>query len=256
MFTNCDGDDATTGDLYAELDLSFLVDPEPMTPGYLVFKELDGETFRQGLCRRGADRRARTARWPRTPWPHGRRHHPSTRARSSVNVDTTAGERELPADLIRLAQTQERFHLDIPYIGFDDGRDTSLRMRFYVPTGGLPGNPRWRMRMQLLGRADGTLPVLTLTYRILPRPATPKQPPRSRPAIADALPELAAEAVPDHQHHAGDRGRPVHRGPERPRSSTSAAGDTILVTLTGTQPSDGYTGEVGLMRPVGILTVA
>jgi hypothetical protein len=250
VFTNCDGDDATTGDLYAGIDLAFLVDPADNAPGFMAFKTFDAEseTFKRGPVVEGLLAGSGCTLSSTNPAPpvNGVVLHQGS---VTVNVNTSPAEIELPADLIRLAQTQERFHLDIPYIGFDAGRDTNLRMRFYVPPDGLPTNPAMvGIRMQLIGRSAGTLPALTLSYRILPRPVstdglfTP---------VATNLPGLALETVlgiVTALPIGADQYIEVESG-----QITVNAGDTILVTLTRNS-NDGYGGEVGLMRPVGIMT--
>jgi hypothetical protein len=242
VFTNCDGQDATTGDLCADLDLAFLVDTSEMIPGCVVFKELDNETFKQGYVVEGLKQGLGCSLISLSGLvtPDG-----IYQGVVEVTLDTSSGERELPADLIRLAQTQERFHLDIPYIGFDPGRDTSLRMRFYVPTDGIPDSSQVAIRMQLLGRAGATLPSLGLSYRKLQRPPLPPWTPVNLPGLAAEVP-LAI-----------DTAKPVGVDQYIEVQSTDqipvVKGDTILVTLTRLS-TDGYVGEVGLMRPVGVLT--
>jgi hypothetical protein len=237
-FTNCDGDDATTGDLQALIDYTFLVSPDQVD-GSLVFKELDGTTFHRGRVIEGL--RAGpgcelVSTNPKTDSGGTVTHQGVV----EVGFNTSPGERELPADLIRLAQTQERYHLDVPYIGMDAGRDTSLRMRFYVPPDGLPSGPTVRIRMQLLGRATGTLPALQLSYRVLPRPLAATSLPG--PSAERALTVVTTLSVSADQY--------VEVQSE---AFAVATGDTILVQVARVR-DDGYAGEVGLMRPVGILT--
>jgi hypothetical protein len=238
VFTDCDGDPATTGDLLADMDLRFLVGPGPVT-GSLVFKELDGATFYQGLVVEGltAGPGCALSSTNPTPQPGGGTLHQGI---VQVAIDTAPAEQELPVDLIRLAQTEERFYLEIPYIGFDPGVSTSLRMRFYVPPDGLPASPMVALRMQLLGRSAGTLPQLTVTYRILPRPQ-----------VATNLPDMTAEQAMQIVTNV-----PVGANQYIEVQGTAfsvSAGDTILVNLVRSN-NDGYTDEVGLLRPVGILT--
>jgi hypothetical protein len=260
IFTNCDGEDATTGDLCADLDLSFLVDPD-LVAGYTVFKELDGDTFKQGYVVEGLTQGtnctlaiAKDALGnPRgVVLPDG-----TYQGVVQVNAATQAGERELPADLIRLDQTQERYYLEVPYIGFDAGRDTSIRMRFYVPTTGLPGSPTVAVRMQLMGSAGATLPALTLSYRVLHQPQPANPPPASPyPKVPISLPDLSNEK-PLAINTSLAVGSYQYTEVQSAAITGVLAGDTILVTLTrsgGGSGGDGYVGEVGVMRPVGILT--
>jgi hypothetical protein len=253
-FTDCDGKEATTGDLLADLDLAFLVAPG-LVPGYTVFKELNGDTFAEGYVVEGLvpGTNCTLSSTQPTPQPDGSILHQGVVA---VNVAATSGERELPADLIRLDQTQERFYLEIPYIGFDVGYDTSVRMRFYVPTAGLPGGvPQVAVRMQLMGSAAGPLPALTLSYRILPRPQ-PQMPPAPYPTVPANLPGLSGEK-PLVINTVLPVGAYQYTEVQSAAIVGVNAGDTILVTLTRNGnggAGDGYVGEVGLMRPVGILT--
>jgi hypothetical protein len=249
VFTNCDGEDATTGDLEADLDLSFLVSPDPV-PGAMVFKQLHGAVFSQGLVIEGlkAGPGCTLSSTNPTVQPDNSVLHQGT---VQVAIDTAPAEVELPADLIRLAQTDERYYLEIPYIGFDAGRDTSLRMRFYVPPAGLPAGAQVAVRMQLIGRSAGTLPQLTASYRILPRPplvTPPTVPATSTPIPLPDMTHEQALAVATNVPIGANQYVEVNSGPVLVN-----AGDTVLVNLVRSS-NDGYTGEVGLMRPVGVLT--
>jgi hypothetical protein len=248
-FTNCDGAAATTGDLEADLDLTFLVDDTDLVPGFTVFKELDGTTFKQGYAVEGlvAGPSAVLTSQTVSTLPDG--VTPLYQGVVTVDAKLTSGERELPVDLVRLDQTLERYYLEVPYIGFDAGYDTSVRMRFFVPTSGLPaGAVTVAVRMQLLGRAAGTLPALALSYRVLPRPYNPGTglpAAINLPGLNAELPLAIATTVPIGAEQYID----VQSGP----IAGINPGDTILVTLTR-NAGDGYAAEVGLMRPVGVLT--
>jgi hypothetical protein len=255
-FTDCNDADATTGDLYAHLDLEFLVDTENLVTGPIAFKRLDGITFRQGLVVEGlqADANSGCELLSTNPTPQldGSILHQGT---VKISIDTVSGERELPAELIRLAQTEERFYMEIPYIGFDSGRDTSIRMRFNVPAKGIPDTPQVALRMQLIGRGvNGTLPIMTATYRILNQPPlAPTQPAPPAPPVTTPinLPGVVNEQVLTINTHVLINSDQYVQVESVPIPVT--AGDTILVNLVRTS-NDGYPGEVGLMRPAGILT--
>jgi hypothetical protein len=249
-FTNCDGDEAMTGALYAGLNLAFLVDPADDTTGWMAVKAFDAEkeTFERGPVVEGLIQGLNcTLSSPISGFALDNVTK-LFQGQVKIDVNTTTGERELPADLVRLAQTQERYHLDIPYIGFDAGRDTSLRMRFYVPNDS-PDGSMVKVRMQLLGRASAVLPVMTLSYRILPRPPLSSTPPP--PRIPASLPGLTSEMLLNI-----DTNVPIGADQYTEVESDLVAvpaGATFLVTLTRNS-NDNYAGEVGLMRPVGILT--
>ena len=250
-FTNCDGDDATTGDLYAGINLSFLVSPADDAPGWMAFKtfDVDDETFMRGPVVEGLTAGKGCTLVSQTVGLATDGLTPLYQGQVQVNITTSSGEQELPADLIRLAQTDERYYLDIPYIGFDYGRDTSLRMRFYVPTGGLPTNPVVCIRMQLIGRATGTLPAMDMTYRIIPRPVDGTFAP-----LATNLPPMTAEVdLNINTNVAVGVDQYIEVNSDQFSLLPTQTGATILVTLTRSS-SDNYVGEVGIMRPVGILT--
>jgi hypothetical protein len=253
-FTDCDGAEATTGDLYAGLNLAFLVDPADDTAGWMAFKTFDAEneTFERGPVVEGLTQGLNCTLASKTMGLALDGVTPLFQGQVQVNVSTTTGERELPADLIRMAQTDERYYLNVPYIGFDAGRDTSLRMRFYVPTD-LSAGAQVVVRMQLLGRASGTLPNMSMTYLILKRPVTFNPPPAPPTPILQPLPQLTAEqplTINTNVSVGADQYTEVNSAP-----IPVNAGDTILVMLSRSS-ADLYGGEVGLMRPVGILTVA
>jgi hypothetical protein len=64
--------------------------------------------------------------------------------------------------------------MDVPYLGFPQGQDSAVRLRFNVPYVNLPsgGALKIKMRVQLFTRAgttsaNGPIPPLQMTYRVM-----------------------------------------------------------------------------------------
>jgi hypothetical protein len=120
-----------------------------------------------------------------------------------------------------------------------------VRVRFIVPAAGLGLGLQVVLRAQLLGLSTGALPELEVTYRRLPRPAGA---PISLVAV-DVSPALAfASNVAVTANNVVE----IESAP-----FPVAEGDTVLVTMRRRLVgggSDGYLGEVGLLRLSGIVT--
>ena len=151
-------------------------------------------------------------------------------------------EREIAPQIIRLSDVVERLYADVPYLGFPAGQDSSVRMRLNVHSSGLGNNLQMKIRAQLFGRVNGTLPALQLTYRRLLRPTS------------GAIPLATTEATPSPTFASNVALGGTDRVVEVNSSAfTVAEGDTVLVTIR--RPgSDAYSGEVGLLRLSGIIT--
>jgi hypothetical protein len=244
FFRDCDGEPASAGDLYAGIDLSF-VEAEELISGGIAFKTLDGSTFRRGWMVEGIRAGANCRILSTHTAVRGSVAVPYTLHQGEVIIDVLAdrGELALSPQIERLGDAQQRFHLDVPYIGFGADRQSGLRYVFDVPPSGILSAPRFRLRLRLLGRSGGALPALTLTCRRLARPA---------PGVVTALPGPAAEqplAFPS----AGVAVTPDGYVEVESDAVEVAAGDTVLVQLLRAR-GDGYAGEVGVLRSEGIIT--
>lgn len=233
-FTDCDGVQASTGDLFAGLDTEFLID-ENDVDGNLAIKDLSGSKFKRGYMVQGvlSGNSNLTVTGTRTK-VIGEKTYYQGLLEFSVNLDPAA--RDLPTQLVRLDDVKERFYQDVMYLGMPADQESSIRARIKVPGDGLPSTPKVKLRVQILGRVTGTLPVLTVSYRIIPRPS-----------VATALPTTDTALVFNaSQGIATDEYVEVESDP-----FTVAAGDTVLFTIS--RADDGYSGEVGLLDIVGIL---
>lgn len=235
-FSDCNGKEANTGDLFARFVTDFLISDND-TDGNLAFKDLDGNKFKRGYVVQGvlSGNDNLTITGTRTKKIGGKTYHQGL-LEFSVNLDPAA--RDLPVQLVRLDDVKERHYQDVMYLGFPAGQESKIRGKVKVPGAGLPASPKVKFRFQILGRSTGTLPDLTLSYRILPRPST---------ATAVALPTTdTLLAFAPSRSITADRYVEVESA-----SFNVAAGDTVLFTLL--RSSDSYAGEVGVLDVVGVL---
>lgn len=257
--TNCDGLPGTTGDLQLGIDLDMTIVP-PLVDGSLVFKEL-GESlqFKQGRVIEGVVVTDESN--PITViGSHTRPVDPEDEAAGtihqgliSITFNDELVEREISPQITRLNDAVERVYKDILYLGFPIGQVSSIRSRFVVPSTGLATPLVMKIRTQLFGRGSQVVPTLlpemTMTYRIIPRPATPDD---TKPEILIGATFPVADTAP-----VGFYDAEVAVLPDTPievESDTFAinAGDTVLVTLQ--RDVDAYAGEVGLLRMVGVIS--
>lgn len=235
-FFDCDGKPANTGDLFAAFLTDFLISDND-TDGSLAIKELDGNRFKRGYMVQGvlSGNDNLTITSTRTKQIGEKTYHQGL-LEFSVNLDPAA--RDLPTSVVRLDDVKERFYQDVMYLGMPADQESNVRGRVKVPGAGLPASPKVKLRVQLLGRANGTLPALTVSYRVLPRPGS---------GDVEALPTSdAGLTFATGQTVAADEYVEVES-----EAFDVAAGDTVLFTIS--RDDDGYSGEVGLLDMVGVL---
>lgn len=233
-FVDCDGNEATTGDLFARFAEDFLVE-DNTTDGSLVLKELSGNRFKRGPVVEGV--RSTSANLEvsgsRTKEIDGETYQQGLLA-LTVNLDPAA--RDLPVQLVRLDDVKERVYQDVLYLGMPADTESSIRARLKVPGAGLPADPRVKLRVQLLGRAAGTVPTLTASYRLVPRPTGAAALPTADTALALATGQTVAA-----DEYVESESDPI----------AVAAGDTLLFTIA--RADDAYSGELGLLDVTGVL---
>jgi hypothetical protein len=235
---------SSTGHLDLALDLGFLVLP-PDTRGHIVLKGFDPatQTFSSGSVLEAV--RAGTSNVTITGGTSVIIDGLQYRV-GPVSIGVVAeSQRELTSQLVRLdGVTEESF--PVLYLGMPNTNTTSLVMKFDVPTL-VPANMLFQLRLQLLGRAAGTLPPLTLEYYtvgrppnglITPIPVSQAFLPLTLPVATVVAANQAVEAIS--------------------HSITVQPGDSVYLRITRTPSSllDGYNGEVGIMRQVGVLSLS
>lgn len=171
-----------------------------------------------------------------------------------LGLTDTNADREIAPQIIRLNDAVERIYLDIPYLGFPQGQDSSIRLRLNVPYVNVDsGALRLNIRVHLFTRAGSTSTVgnvglLAMSYRVLSAPSA-----TSEVALPDTDVTTGPGGVP-----LFPTGLQAKRDSVIRRDSLSivvSAGDTVLVTFDR-PASDATLGEVGILRVSGILSVA
>lgn len=238
---NCDGDPATTGSLRLRLNLEALINSDE-EEGPLVFKSLStGFKFNRGLVVEGVKAGSANVTITST--------HPSTvddvtthQGTVTIDANLNLDERELPTQITALNDAVERQFRDVPYVGFAQDRDAAVTFRFDVPVLGVPTSPQVKFRVVLFGLATGTLPALTMNYKIINRPDgvdTPATIPASweSPApVFDSTEAVTAYEAIEIESDALD----------------VTAGDTVILQIARDADA-GYAGEVALLRCKAIL---
>lgn len=155
-----------------------------------------------------------------------------------------ADTQELPSQLVRLdGVTEENY--PVLYLGMPDDMTTDYVVKFEVP-GDSPVSD-FKLRLRLLGRAAGTLPPLTVSYYVSSRPpqglndpvdVTQSYTPLTIETTAVVTANQAVEALSE-----GFEVQP---------------GDIVYIQVKRIPAAiaDNYTGEMGVMQQVGVLTSA
>ena len=232
---NCRNEPAATGDLFLELLLALTVGEE-LREGAVVFKALEADVLVPGLVTEGLVAGSGVLLSSTDPLEQEGKAT-LHRGRVTVATDTNPADREIAPQIVRLSDAIERLYLDVPYLGFVAGRDSSVRLRLNVPSAGLPANPHMKIVATWLARSSGDFPAVGMTYRRLPAPTAAT----ALPTGDTALPWVTAQTV------AADTYFQVMSD-----SIAVAPGDTVLVTLNRGR-ADGYGGEVGLLRLTGLV---
>jgi hypothetical protein len=234
----CDGEPARTGDLIVDADLALAIDQQD-AEGHLVLKNIVDDKFKRGPVVAGVviagDGLEATSTAPHTQDDDSVLHQGVITL--SLAADPT--DRELAPIVTRLRDTKERYENGVLYIGFPVGYVSSVLRVYQVPPAGIGADNPLEFRFTLLGTAAGALPALTAAYRVIPRgTATPAALPSSDTALTlGSVPTLSA----------GNRYIEVVSDP-----ITVDPGDTVQLILTRSA-SDGYSGEVGLIRAAAVL---
>jgi hypothetical protein len=238
---NCAGEAATTGDLFLDLSLELSV-VDAALEGYQVVKNVTSTEYQRGPVVEGLFAGGDAVLTSSSQLTVGSDTLHQGRVTVTVPIDVT--DRELMPQIVRLDDVVERYHDEIPYLGFIAGRESSVRFRFHVPPVGLSSVQQMKLRVAIIGRFAAELPDLTVSYRKIVRgTATPAALPTT------ALNEVTLGFDPTITVAANQYVEvesalfPVVPGTE----GYIVGGDTILVTITRSA-ADAYTGELGLLR--------
>lgn len=230
---------ATTGDLSLSLNLQLIASGTTDT-GWIVFKNFNNGTFSGGPVTEGLQPLSSNVSMTGTAVRLDSLGNPIYQGIVGIAVSPFASQ-ELDVDQVFLyGATVENFG-NVIYLGMATGKLSSYRGKIYVPEQIGYVTPKMRIRLWVLGRSSGTLPALALTYMRLPMPPSGLITPVALPtsdtpvAITTAAPVAASQYVEAVS-------APFDVSP----------GDTIYFTVT--RAIDGYAGQVGVIRQVGVLS--
>lgn len=162
----------------------------------------------------------------------------------TVNVDANVTNSELAIEEVRLDGVTEEMVEGVLGLGFAPDRDSEFIGRIRVPSGLPYSQVSVVWRGWILARAAGTLPALTMRYRILPRPS-PVQTPRALPVsdVSNSLTTIAAAF--DELEYAEISSSPI----------VAAPGSIIAFALTrAADGGDGYDEEVVLINQYAVVS--
>ena len=246
LVITCSGgaDEASTGDLEIDLDMTLMLGNLDMS-GYIVFKNFDPATgkFQLGPVAEGVY--ATSANVLLTSPLQSVDDNGKTVHHGPVGVGIISqASRELSSQLVRLDGATEESY-PVLYLGLPNDDTTSYVVKFEVPSDA-PANSKFSFRARLLGRSAGTLPQLAVSYYKATRPPDGLNVPQvvAENYTAMVIPTVATLSNSNESVEATSN--PVLVNP----------GDIIYVKMerTPSAPSDNYSGELGIMQQVGVLT--
>jgi hypothetical protein len=227
-----------TGDLEIDADLSLLLATAQDTAGYIALKGLADGKFTRGPVVSGV--KAGSSNVLVTGDATDTDGYEV--GQCTVTVSSSVAGYELPVLSVRLQGATEENYSDVTALGFPDERKTSYRGEVSVPYGLEVDTVNVALRFWLLARANGTLPSLTLTARVLPRP--------DGSAEALALTDSAVALTIPGTAMVEDTYIEV-------TSADIAAepGSVIQFTLErDASAGDGFAGEIHVIRHSGVIT--
>lgn len=244
-YVDCDGNEAATGDLFAQVILSLLVDTPEYYGGVVLKGVTEDNKFKGGYAVEGLIAGSSKVSLSST---RSRRLTPGDSDTAlvhqeivtmDVTVDPT--DRELLPQIMVLGDALERVYNNIPYIGFPEGRDSGIRIKFVVPPEGLPDSPTLKIRIVIFGRGDGTMTDLDTSYYRFARPTAGLPTPVASGDVALVLDTDVTVTVDDAIELESD-------------AFAIAAGDTVFVSID--RDSAGapvYAYEMGIIRVGAII---
>jgi len=237
--------EASSGDLDIDLDFEWTVGDSDRR-GYLVFKELDGEKLHRGPVAEGfyaaSSNVLLNSQFQTYLIPDDDTSAVVHHGLIGIGI-LTEPTRELASQLVRLDGVTEEFH-PVLYLGMPDDMQTSMVARFDVPADA-PENSKFAYRSRILGRAAGTLPLLTVEYNIASRPPDGLNTPQ---AVASSWSSVTIDTVAtvDSDESVEATSNTLDVSP----------GDIVYIRVTRDpeDAADEYSGELGIMQQLGVLT--
>lgn len=234
----------TAGHLQALIDLSLLLGDSDRA-GYVAMKTLDED----GVIHRGPIVESIKAGTSNVTLSSEASTDGKYVGNVIVSVSSDLEGGEVSIDTVRLDGVEEEFYQDTIALGFPAGRAAEFRGRLLIPAGiTVPVGTKLKLRFWVLNRSTLDVPqdIFSLSYRRITMPSTVETP--------QALPTSAAEVVLG-SLPAADVGVSSTADLYFTIESdefTIAAGDIVLFTLTRQGNTDGYSGDLHLLRQRGV----
>lgn len=237
---------AAVGDLDIELNLNLSIAQPTTFPGNIVFKGINA----QGLIEAGpvvetiyplsSNIIMNSAQQVVDP-VSGRVYNYGT-----VGIDVVPNPtQQLPVTTVRLdANAEEDDVLDVPVIALRAGFDSRYRAMISVPSTLGSGAHHVSLRFIIMGRIAGTLPPLTITTRLIPRPPSGLSPPVNLPTSEGSLMINNAGVLTTVNQYVEAVSQAIAVNP----------GDTLAFFVYRTGSTDGYAGDVAIIDQVGVLS--
>lgn len=223
--------DATTGDLALDLEWTTSDDADD---GALVFKEVEDGVFKRGPV----------VEKVQSGSPEIDVDSTIAGGSGTVTVSYTgsSSSREVDVSLIGLNNAMNDEYQNIMFINLLSGRDSDIRMRVDVPSTISSTAANLKLKLTLLGSTAGTLPDLTISYRNVPYSAT-----------AVALP--TTDSVTTETLNGGALSTAYYYKSVITSTAISvSAGDMVFFTISRAGSTDGYAGNVGLLKIKGYIS--
>lgn len=240
-----DNQPANTGPLKIGVNLNLAIDAEDAL-GSLVFKEVENNKFKRGQVLEGliaADSSISvSSTQSRYLIPDDDTTDVVHQGIVTISSSLSSVERFLQPQVVRLSDAKERYYQDVMYLAFPPSQNSSIRLKVLVPhQDSLSGDPTLKLRLRILGRTSGTLPSLTVSYRILPKPSGSGTEPL--PTTDTNLSISTSHAI-DADEYISVTSNPIN----------PVDGEDIVFFTISRSSGDGYAGEVGIIEAVAVLT--
>lgn len=237
------GEPATTGHLDIDLDLDMNVHPDGDESGSLVLKRFENNTFYRGLCVESLEAGSSNVTLTSDLPDDAGKFYGNVNIEVALDIEGS----ELSVDSVRLNGVTEEFYQSVIALGFDQNKRASYRGRVLVsPQLVLEAGTKMKLRFLVLNRANANVPdsLFSLDYRVLSWPSallTPVSLPLTDTSLAD-LPDTAVTITVANQYFYMES-----------EAFDITAGDTVFFTLERRGDTDGFPGNVHIMRQRGVL---
>lgn len=233
----CDGVTAKSkGDLQLALDMDFSTDENQL--GYQAIKGFVGEKFQRGPIVEGLIAGTNVEIVPEPTM--GEELGGVNFGRLLLNViDPNSGVRDSTISIIALDEVLQGTTDDVFFLYFPEDKDSSFRGRIEVPSVGPPTPAYMELYFWLLARITGTMPLLTISYRRILKPAASCSKvlmPTSDTALADITPASCGSVTAGYYLEV------------TAAKFLVTAGDIVLFTLGRLGATDGYSGDLAVLR--------